>query len=275
MLVYRINKLAPKRRASSVALPIQEGSLGLETTYRKALRQMIRSIAKATNEQVIPVVERELYLRQQKTAQQASMVQDADFSVFEQLSRWGDAFARVASDLVNRVLQLEAQRHTKKFLANAKKALSIDLSAVVREEDLSDELETIATRNAGLIKGLAQTTVQRVQQTVTRSVLSGQPVRELKKQLAADFAFSDRRAALIARDQTAKLTSDLNRIRHKQAGIEHYTWRTSQDERVRPLHRRLNGRVYRYDEPTDAEQGLHPGQPINCRCVAIAIVEFD
>ena len=60
----------------------------------------------------------------------------------------------------------------------------------------------------------------------------------------------------------------------KQAGIEKYTWRTSQDELVRPRHARLEGNVYRYGEPTGAEDGLPPGQPIQCRCVAQAIVSF-
>lgn len=270
MLTYRLQRLVEARRRNDAQLPAQEGSIGAEAAYRKALRQMLRSLAKATNEQIIPVVERELLIRRQQSA----LIQDADFSAFEQLGKWGEAFARVATDMVMRVLTLESTKHTKKFLTNAKKTLGVDLSAVVRQEDLEDVLETMATRNAGLIKGLSQQTVQRIQQTVTGSVLAGQPVKELRKQLAKDFGFSDRRATLIARDQTAKLTSDLNRIRHRQAGIEKYTWRTSHDERVRPLHRKLDGRVYHYDEPTDAEQGLHPGQPINCRCVAIAIVEF-
>jgi uncharacterized protein with gpF-like domain len=43
---------------------------------------------------------------------------------------------------------------------------------------------------------------------------------------------------------------------------------------VGPLHRSLDGKVYEYGKPTGAEQGLPPGQPINCRCVARGIVEF-
>jgi SPP1 gp7 family putative phage head morphogenesis protein len=85
---------------------------------------------------------------------------------------------------------------------------------------------------------------------------------------------SDNRAKLIARDQTAKLNSDLNRFRQDQAGVDKYVWRTSQDERVRARHRGLEGKVYEWGEPTGAEDGLPPGQPIQCRCVAQGVVEF-
>ena len=53
-----------------------------------------------------------------------------------------------------------------------------------------------------------------------------------------------------------------------------YVWRTSKDERVRPRHQHIDGIAYEYGKPTGAEQGLPPGQPIQCRCIAQAIVTF-
>ena len=106
------------------------------------------------------------------------------------------------------------------------------------------------------------------------AVLSGDTSANLRKTLAREFGLSDSRAKLIARDQIGKTTADLNRLRHQQAGITEYDWSTAADERVRPLHRALNGRRYKYGEPTGAEGGLPPGQPVQCRCVALAVVEF-
>jgi SPP1 gp7 family putative phage head morphogenesis protein len=62
-------------------------------------------------------------------------------------------------------------------------------------------------------------------------------------------------------------------MRHKAAGFTKYQWTTSGDERVREEHVDLDGNIYRYDEPTDEQDGLQPGQPINCRCLAEPI--FD
>lgn len=144
----------------------------------------------------------------------------------------------------------------------------------MQQEDLTDYLRIAATRNAGLIKGLSADAVKRVQETVTTALINGTPVRQLQGQLTEQLRISDRRAQLIAQDQMAKLNSDLNRIRHEQAGISEYIWTTAHDERVRPLHRSLDGKKYRYGESTGAEGGAAPGQPVRCRCVAVAVVQF-
>lgn len=274
MLNYSLVKLAQgksrRRKGSSVQLPQLHGSIGAEASYLKALRAMLRGIAKAVRVDVIPVVEREL--AQKRAA--ARLTGDIDGEHFDRINQLARALGLIATNTVTRILELEARRHTATFMQQAKSVLGIDLSAVVRDEDLEDYLRTAATRNAGLIRGLADATIQRVQTTVTNAVLTGRTAAQLRTQLTADFGFADNRARLIARDQIAKTTSDLNRIRHTQAGITQYIWRTSRDERVRPRHVTCNGRTYTYGQPTDAEQGLPPGQPIQCRCIAQAIVEF-
>lgn len=73
----------------------------------------------------------------------------------------------------------------------------------------------------------------------------------------------------ITRDQTNKAIGNLTKARHEQLGIEQYVRRTAQDERVRPAHATLNGTTQRWDEPP--AEG-HPGQPIQCRCVAEPVI---
>lgn len=274
MLRYKLKTLATRRIGTHYALPMIQPSVGLETTYRKALRAMLRTLAVSVRDEIIPAVQREIEAKAFRRQMQQQMQLDMDDDVFRRLGEFANGLARLAGQTVARILGLEAERHTKTFMATAKRALGVDLQAVVRHDDLEEILRTAATRNAGLITNLGQTAVHRVQQTVTTALLNGTPVSELRKQLAADFAFSDKRAKLIARDQMAKLNADLNRFRHQQAGIERYRWVTSHDERVRPRHAGLDGQIYAYGEPTGAEGGSPPGQPINCRCIAQAIVEF-
>lgn len=270
MLKYRINKLAQRRPGTLVLLPVISHSVGAEAAYLKAVRTLLRGLHGAVRDEVLPVVERE---RQQRL-QASRLTQDVDSSTFERLLQLGNALTIIANSSIARILGLESKRHTKTFMATAKRTLGIDLTAVVREEDLAEYLETVATRNAGLIRGLVSDTIRRIQQTVVTSVLEGIPAASLRKTLVADFQFADKRAKVIARDQIAKVSSELNEIRHTQAGITEYYWRTSKDERVRPLHKKLDGRRYTYGKPTDAEQGRAPGRPILCRCIAQAIVEF-
>lgn len=268
MIRYSLASLVPNRRKGSTAqLPVIVGTLAAEQAYLKALRVILRELARETRENIVPLAVAEIQANR-------AMVRDVEQSWFRRLLELSIDLAISAEGMVGRVLGLEAERHTKRFMETAKRVLGVDLAAVVRQEDIGDYLAAAALRNASLIKGLADDTVKRIQQTVTNAVINGWSATDLKKELTRQFQFSDRRARLIARDQIAKLNSDLNRIRHQQAGITEYVWRTSADERVRERHRKLEGKVYKYGEPTGAEEGLPPGQPINCRCVAQAIVTF-
>ncbi|MTV61722.1 minor capsid protein, partial [Streptococcus pneumoniae] len=55
------------------------------------------------------------------------------------------------------------------------------------------------------------------------------------------------------------------------AGFNHYTWCTCQDDKVRPVHRALDGRVFLLDEPHPTEQ--YPGHAPGCRCVGAPCVD--
>lgn len=270
MLRYKLATLADRRKGTSVPLPAIHGSIAAETAYLKALRAMLRELAGYVRQNIVPAAEREIAAKRAANRLTADMGEH-DFDALDSL---GARLAAVASSVVRRILGLEAKRHTETFMATAKRVLGVDLSAVVRQEDLADYLNNAAIKNAGLIKGLASDIVKRISQTVMNAVVSGTPVKELRKKLTADCGFADRRAKLIARNEIASLNADLNRERQVQAGVTTYTWRTAADERVRPLHRDLDGKVYEYGKPTGAEDGLPPGKPINCRCVAVGIVQF-
>lgn len=268
MIRYRLASLVEGRRKGSTAqLPKIVGTLAAEQEYLKALRTILREMARETRENIVPLAVAEMQANR-------AMMSDADRSWFRRLLEMSIDLAISAEGMVGRILSLEAKRHTERFMETAKRALGVDLVAVVRQGDLSDYLAAAALRNASLIKGLSDDTVKRVQTTVTNAVINGRSAADLRKELTKQFHFSDSRARLIARDQIAKTNSDLNRLRHQQAGVTSYRWATSADERVRPRHRELDGKVYKYGEPTGAEEGLPPGQPIACRCVAIGIVTF-
>ena len=133
-----------------------------------------------------------------------------------------------------------------------------------------------------------------VARRVRKGVAEGQNNDEVKALIMRDLpGISTRRAAIIARDQTAKLNSELSQGRMEQAGIETYIWSTSMDERVRglpggkysnavPSHYLMEGLICRWDDPTKYRNAsgewvprpmgaplLHPGQDILCRCVAL------
>ena len=89
---------------------------------------------------------------------------------------------------------------------------------------------------------------------------------------------NESRAALIAVDQTLKTNAALTQDRFKKAGIEKYTWSTSLDERVRPMHAALEGQAFSFDDPpetNDDGETNNPGEDYRCRCLAIPLFEDE
>ncbi len=117
-----------------------------------------------------------------------------------------------------------------------------------------------------------------------RQILDDSGVRTRNEDIAADLiaatGITKRHAALIARDQVMKYNANVTRARHEDAGITSYTWRTSEDERVRPDHEALDGQVFSYADPPVQDEASgetgNPGEGIQCRCTADPIIPgFD
>ena len=119
--------------------------------------------------------------------------------------------------------------------------------------------------NTALISGLAPRHMEDVDALVRQAWESGTRAETLAKQLQERLGITERRAALIARDQIGKLNGQLTMLRQQSYGVGAYIWATSMDERVRQVHADRDGR--RFPWATPPPDG-HPGMPIQCRCVA-------
>lgn len=75
----------------------------------------------------------------------------------------------------------------------------------------------------------------------------------------------------LARRIVTKTRSTATRVYSVAVGATRFEWRSRRDERVRALHRELDGKSFDMNEGHPTE-GL-PGEPYNCRCTAIPIVE--
>lgn len=173
-------------------------------------------------------------------------------------------------------------------------ALAVGTSLDIDEPWVPDVLDTWAKEQLTLITRASGDMQKAIGIRVRDGVSNGWTADRVRSNIRRDLpGMCDRRAAVIARDQVAKLNSSLSRGRMEQAGFETYIWSTSMDERVRgnpgglypgavPSHWVMEGRVCRWDNPgvwqdrdgswvsrpLDAPT-VHPGEAIMCRCVAV------
>jgi SPP1 gp7 family putative phage head morphogenesis protein len=150
-----------------------------------------------------------------------------------------------------------------------------------REPWLSDIMKSFEKENVGLIKSITDQAVNNIEGMVHRGVTNGDRFTKIQKQIQNQFDVTKNRARLIARDQVSKLNGQITMTRQQSLGIERYVWSTSLDERVRgnPAgkypnsqydHWEREGKEFSWNDPPPDG---HPGQPINCRCVALPVIK--
>lgn len=131
-------------------------------------------------------------------------------------------------------------------------------------------------QNLSLITSLTKFAVGELKKVLVEH--RGKPTKVLARAIEEEIGVTASKASLLARDQVLKLHGQLTENRHKEAGITRYEWNTSGDERVRPEHRALDGRVFDWSKPPIVSldgRHEHPGGDYQCRCVAIPIFDKD
>ena len=146
------------------------------------------------------------------------------------------------------------------------KSTGIDFSGLMKDENLQVALDDAIEANVSLIKSIPNKYFDSIESAILTGLQTGQRADFIKNEILKIGQSTDNRAMLIAVDQLGKINSRLTQIRQQSLGITHYTWSTSQDERVRHSYRLRSGKLFAWSDPP--EDG-HPGVPIRCRCVAI------
>ena len=82
----------------------------------------------------------------------------------------------------------------------------------------------IVAENVSLIKSIARESLTQVEGVVLRSIEDGHDLETLTERLHKQFGVSERRAAMIARDQTNKATNNLSRQRLLSYGVTKGVW---------------------------------------------------
>lgn len=191
-----------------------------------------------------------------------------------------------------------------KFMSHMRKALGIDIGAIV-DEAMKDELDIMIIENTSYIKSIPNYLVGHVADRVVQH-FKGIPMpenRTLRQQIKEEFKISDGRAKVLARDQTSKMNTSISAIRQVNLGIDCYVWKTVEDERVvgKPggvypkttkLHKNhyiMQGLLCKWADPNvySDDKGAtwkprtaqmphnHPGDDIMCRCRPAPFIDIE
>lgn len=133
------------------------------------------------------------------------------------------------------------------------------------------------------IRNFTEEQIVKLRKTVQDSAFSGNRYEALADGIQKSFGVTSRKARFLARQETNLLLAKFKESRYTDSGINEYRWRCvigSKNHPVRPSHKILNGKNFRFDDPpitTEPGQPVrrnNPGEDYNCRCSAIPIVKF-
>jgi SPP1 gp7 family putative phage head morphogenesis protein len=144
-------------------------------------------------------------------------------------------------------------------------------------EFFRQQVKQWAASNAALISTVPGQSMDKLQNLMEQGFDNARPAASIAKDIAEQYGVDKRRAQFWARDQMAKLNSQITRAQQEDAGCTEYTWSTSHDERVRDRHRELDGKKFSWADPPVMDDGTqkNPGEDYNCRCVARAVLDID
>lgn len=264
----------------AVVLRAVRTNAGIEAQYRARLEAMVEAMHRSLV----------YWITAQYRANAPQMAGDAGLESFRDGSpanamrramhrmsrRWLKAFDKGSEDL------------SRYFVAKASGATDMQLKQILKKAGFTVEfkptksvnhaMQSAVGENVSLIKSIASQHLHEVEGAVMRSMQAGRDLEALSDELRARYGVTKRRAALISRDQSNKMTAVINRERQKELGITQAVWMHSHaGKHPRPSHVAANGKTYDIDKGMylDGEWVL-PGQAINCRCTAKSVIPgFD
>lgn len=170
--------------------------------------------------------------------------------------------------------------------------VGVDIFTSLGNSDLQLIIKSWTYTNTRLIKSIPENLLNDVELIVQTGFRAGTSIREISKQIKDKFGVSENRANLIARDQIAKLNSNITKNEYHNLGLNDYVWNTSGDERVRASHLPLNNKICSWQNPTIYKENAEDkkwklrsniksktppvekdvGIDFQCRCTAIALI---
>lgn len=237
-----------------------------EVKYRRQLVGLTERLRNDVNTTIVPLLKQlePLYVNDGY----ASTLEEA----FDNLRRNYVDIAKQAKIVSNSFVENSNNTNKDRFYKTMEKAVGINLQNIIQDEGLNDILVATTRENVGLIKSIPDEYFKKIETMVFSNVTQGAKSGSMISKIKEIGHSTTKRARLIARDQSSKINSALSQQRQQNLGVEEYVWLTSDDDRVRDTHKANNGKTFRWDDPP--KKTGHPGQDIQCRCVAQPKITF-
>ena len=188
----------------------------------------------------------------------------------------------------SRRLAMQLVANTEKYATTVVRSSLYEMTGEMRHTGrISDKgimrQEAIVAENVSLLKSIPEQYFTQITSAVMSAISTG-VTTDLESAIQKHGDVSERRARAIAADQTHKAIQSISMQKMLDQGFKKFQWvYTYRSKESRPSHVRMNGKIYRFDDPPvvnadrpsePPRRGL-PGSEINCKCVARPVMEME
>lgn len=181
-----------------------------------------------------------------------------------------------------------AEKIATKFAESGRKATDSSFQSALKDAGWSvkfqvtpvmrDAMNATIVENVSLIKSIPSQYLTDVQGIVMRGFSQGRDLKDISDDLQSRYGVTKRRAALIARDQSNKLSATVTQARRVELGLFEAIWvHSGGGKEPRPSHVKAGRDKQKFDVRKgcliDGEYIL-PGTEINCRCSSRTVLPF-
>lgn len=196
----------------------------------------------------------------------------------------------IASMMARGFLSRLDRNNENSLKSNLRNTVGIDLQGQIRAEGLDQALNIKIAENVALIKSVKDEYKENIGKLLRDNVMNGERPSNIVTQIKDIGNVTKSRAKFIARDQTAKANADITQLRSEALGSKTYIWSSTNDERSRPDHDAMDGKLCQWSDPSTYSDddgktwkkrsaiggvNLHPGRDFQCRCVSLPVVTWS
>ena len=238
---------------------------GVELAYRKKMQTLISEMQVDIEKEISSLYKK----------QQAAMAMDAPGkreSFAQCLSRlrerWYSRYDKAANDMARWFAESTEKRSSYAIRRKLKEAgLTVE---IVMTSKIKVVMQKAIEENAKLIKSIPRKYLKRVQEAAKKSFEKGRDLATFKNELKQIGDITDKRASLIARDQTDKNTQNFALVQAKEVGATQGRWlHVPGVFSSRKSHKAMNGKVFDLDKgcwDEHEQKYVKPGELPNCAC---------
>ena len=261
-----------KQKTARAVLP----NNGVEQSYKRALDSLISEMSNSDEYWLSAAYKANPPRMETAIAQDALPSLELSRKIRDLGKRWikkfDDMAVKIATNFTNSGRKATDSAF-KSALKDAGWSVEFQITPIMR-----DAMNATIQENVSLIKSIPQQYLTDVEGIVMRGFTAGRDLKTISDELQSRYGVTKRRAALISRDQSNKLTATVTQARRVELGLFEAEWvHSGGGKEPRQSHVKAGKDRKKFD----VRKGclidgvfILPGELINCRCSSKTILPF-